>query len=144
MDNNKENMEQQKSVTSAIPSKFFQENFTNLEELGKLEDGWLGPGSLALAPSVKQAMVDVLVKHKEGFEGLAMAPLEDGSLRLEMEQGNASYIAEIDPWGGLYMCLLKDFPGGNVAVEAEYFDKDKYLESFTPDTIINFFTKGQI
>ncbi|MCP2048182.1 UNVERIFIED_ORG: hypothetical protein J3D58_002254 [Paenarthrobacter nicotinovorans] len=106
-----------------------------IDALDSLEDGWLGPRSVAVRPSVKAYVNDAVRRLQLIPNGIATAPLPDGGVRFEWSRGPVEYIAEVEADGGLYLCILP---------EASHEDIDKQLEAFSLDSFLRFVEDGEL
>lgn len=98
-----------------------------IDVLTALEDGWMGPHSLAIRPAVKSSVEDAIRHLQLVPNGLATAPLPDGGVRFEWARGPVEYVAEVEADGGLYLCVLPEASDEDVDKQLNVFDKESFL-----------------
>lgn len=103
-----------------------------METLAALQDGWDGPRSVsprAEALDNYRSLVNA-VGVRIGPEIAPMATA-DGGIRMEWERGETTYIAELQPDGGMYLCSLgadanddwdREFAVANVRLLARFVE----------------------
>lgn len=105
-----------------------------LKTLFGLRPGWAGPGSAALSPQAWVNYEHLLTSLGHRVDTRA-EPIgtPGGGIRLEWERYGDQFIAEIEPEGGLYLCVLrKEGPRADAEAEVPEFASST-LEAFIQD-----------
>lgn len=104
-------------------SAALEEALMRIEAMAALEDGWLGEDSVAPTTAVLGWTRELVTGVDRLPLNFAPAPLPDGGVRFEWRTAAADHVAEIEPSGSMYLCVLAA-EGEDVDVEYDHFDAD--------------------
>lgn len=106
-----------------------------LVTIERLQDGWDGPGSLAVKPIAFQGYRDLVDRFLQVPVELEPMPTPRGGLRMEWDRGEYSYVAEIEGDGGMFLCAIGPTESDDYELELEKFDVQKLLDLYRGLTI---------